>query len=157
MYDSESQRLLKTVLQADSVYDIGLQMTLYCGLLENLAPENGKEIEVISVIDQLVEYIKNTKLSESQKNSLENYLCIGKKESSRKRCLMLSELYAKPKYGQYNTKDILNDAYGIRSAYSHGADCSNKYSGPAPYMKLVVLDIISGYMKAKQAIVANLQ
>lgn len=152
LYDNESQKLLKTVLEADFVLDIGLQMTLYCGLLEHLAPENGKGSEVIAVIDQLIEHVKDSQLLDSQKNSLENYLRNGKKESSRKRCLMLCDLYARNQYGQYKTKEIFEDAYSIRSAYSHGEDCSNRYSGPAHYIKLVVLDIIYGYMKTKKPV-----
>lgn len=151
LYDKESQGLLNTVLQADSVFDIGLQMTLYCGLLEHLAPENDKKPEVIAVIDQLIEQVKDSILRDDQKASLTNYLNIGKKESARKRCLMLCNLYAKGRYGKYKTKDIFEDAYSIRSAYSHGANCSNRYSGPAPYIKLVVLDVIKGYMKARQS------
>lgn len=151
LYDRESQKLLDIVIQADSVYDIGLQMTLYCGLLEHLAPECNKEDAVISLLDQFVERVNDSQLPNNQKASLTNYLNIGKNESSRKRCLMLCSKYAKEQYGEHKTKDIFEDAYSIRSAYSHGADCSNRYSGPAPYIKLVVLDVIKGYMTAKQA------
>ena len=151
LYDRESQKLLDIVIRADSVYDIGLQMTLYCGLLEHLAPECNKEDAVISLLDQFVDRVNDSQLPDNQKASLTNYLNIGKKESSRKRCLMLCSKYAKEQYGEHKTKDIFEDAYSIRSAYSHGADCSNRYSGPAPYIKLVVLDVIKGYMTAKQA------
>ena len=151
LYDKESQKLLDTMIQADSVFDIGLQMTLYCGVLEHLAPECNKEDTVTSLIDQLVEHVNCSQLPDDQKTSLRNYLKFGKKESSRKRCLMLCRKYAKEQYGSYKTEDIFEDAYSIRSAYSHGADCSNRYSGPAPYIKLVVLDVIIGHMRAKQA------
>lgn len=153
LYDRESQKLFATMIQADSVFDIGLQMTLYCGVLEHLAPECNKEDTVTSLIDQLVEHVNCSQLPDNQKTSLMNYLKFGKKESSRKRCLMLCRKYAKEQYGNYKTDDIFEDAYSIRSAYSHGADCSNRYSGPAPYIKLVVLDVIIGHMRAKQALV----
>ena len=86
-------------------------------------------------------------LPRDEKSSLISYLGLGKNISSKQKCKLLCEQYAKEKNGPYTTKQILDDAYSIRSAFSHGEDCSQRYSGPASYIKLVVLEVLIGYVK----------
>lgn len=150
-YSQTAQPLLNTVVQADSAMDIGLQMTLYCGLLEHLAENGNKDADVVSEIDVLIQHVNDSSLSKEKTESLVSYLERGKERSSRQKCLGLCSKYAKERYGCHPVKKIIDDAYSIRSAYSHGEDCSNRYSGPAPYIKLVVLDVLKGYMNDKEA------
>ncbi len=146
LFSKTSQRILKTVLIADSVSDLGLSLTLYCGILEHLASEKYKDDDVIAVIDELLQKVNSCDLDKDKKRNLVSFLEYGKKESARKKCLRICDKYARKQYGEYKTKDIINDAYGIRSRYSHGEDC--RYDGPRPalYIKYVVLDAIEGYM-----------
>ena len=49
-----------------------------------------------------------------------------KEKSAREKCRLLCDKYARPYYGEYDTRTIVNSAYSIRSAYSHGnekTDC----------------------------------
>ena len=147
IYSKMVQPLLNTIVQADSVWEIGLQMTLYCGLLEHMAEDKPKHPKVLSEIDLLVDHVVTSSLSDDDKNSLVSFLNSGKTISSKQKCKLLCQQYAQDRYGPYTTKQILDDAYSIRSAFSHGEDCGNRYSGPAPYIKLVVLDILAGYAK----------
>ena len=146
-YNETTQPLLNTIVQADSVSEIGLQMTLYCGLLEHLSDDKQKDPDVISEIDLLVNHVDSSSLADESKNSLIAFLKSGKTISARQKCKFLCQQYAKEKYGPYTTKQVLDDAYSIRSAFSHGEDCHNRYSGPAPYIKLIVLDVLYEYMK----------
>ena len=150
-YNQESQPLLATIVEADTVLDIGLKMTLYCGLLEHISDNARKSEAVLSEIDALMQHVAESSLKGDEKESLLNYLREGKEISARQKCLRLCEKYAKEKYGQHPIKKIFDDAYSIRSAYSHGEDCGNRYFGPASYIKLVVLDVLKGYINDKEA------
>lgn len=150
-YSQTAQPLLNTIIHADNAFDIGLQMTLYCGLLEHMSENGSKGADVISEIDALMQHVTKSALPDKEKASLINYLSDGKEISARQKCLKLCYKYAKEKYGPHTVKKIFNDAYSIRSKYSHGEDCSNRYSGPAPYIKLVVMDVLKGYMNDKEA------
>ena len=147
IYSKITQPLLYTIIQADTVFEIGLQMTLYCGLLEHLADDKQKNPDVLTEIDSLVDHVMSSDLSKDEKKSLVHFLQSGKKVSARQKCNSLCQQYAKEHYGHYSRKQILDDAYSIRSIFSHGEDCSNRYTGPAPYIKLVVRDVLFGYMK----------
>ena len=57
IYSKMVQPLLNTIVQADSVWEIGLQMTLYCGLLEHMAEDKPKHPKVLSEIDLLVDHV----------------------------------------------------------------------------------------------------
>lgn len=145
IYNQMTQPLLYTIVQANSIFEIGLRMTLYCGLLEHMAEEKPKPPSVISEIKSLIEHVKLSSLSQEDKSSLINYLKQGENISARQKCKLLCQKYAKDHYGPYTTNQILDDAYSIRSAFSHGEDCSKRYSGPAPYIKLIVLEVLIGY------------
>jgi hypothetical protein len=147
-YSREAQGLLNTVVVADSILDFGLQMTLYCGLLEHLAENAQKEPEVLQVLDQLINNVEESSLSLEQKQSLQNFLTEGKRQSSRKRIKALCQKYAKPMYNTYSTESIIGKAYSARSAYSHGN--TGGYSDEARYIKFAVLDVIKNYLREKE-------
>ena len=146
MYNTMTQPFLYTIVQADSIFEIGLRMTLYCGLLEHMAEDKLKHPSVLSEIESLIEHVKSSSLSQEDKSSLVTYLQLGKSISAKQKCRLLCQKYAKDHYGPHTTKQILDDAYSIRSAFSHGEDCSQRYSGPAPYIKLIVLEVLIGYV-----------
>jgi hypothetical protein len=149
-YTKEAQSLLNTVATADSVSDFGLQMTLYCGLLEHLSDAAQKEPEVLQVLDQLIVSVNQFALSLEQKKALQNYLSQGKEQSSRQKIKLLCKKYAKPVYSQYKTDSIINKAYGARSVYSHGN--KEHYNNEAAYIKLVALDVIKNYLLEKERV-----
>lgn len=146
-YTRETQKLLNTVVVADSVLDFGLRMTLYCGLLEHLAGKTQKEPEVLQALDQMIEMVDGLSLTSEQKNSLRHYLDNGKGKSSSQQIKALCRKYAKPEYYRYKTDSIINKAYSARSKYSHGNKCS--YSNEAALIKQVVLDVLQSYLKEK--------
>ena len=47
IYNREAQRLLNTIIVATSIHDIGMEMTLFCGLLEHLSESGKKDPDVI--------------------------------------------------------------------------------------------------------------
>ncbi len=126
-------------------------MTIYCGLLEHLSQGKNKEDDVVSVLEELIEHVERTTvLSREKKESLINYLKIGKRESSRQKCLKLCDVYANKRYGGVTCKQIIDEAYRIRSAFSHGEKTEKQYSKYAALMKVVVLDVIKNYMREKE-------
>ncbi len=145
---------------ADLAFDFGLKMTLLCGLLEKIADVNGKqykELEVVEEINQLIQHVKESKLKDEQRNSLINGLDGLKEKSAREKCRLLCKKYAKPQYGKCDTRTIVNSAYSIRSAYSHGNEKTDWFSSPALYMKYVVLDVLKGYMQSVERRETQLQ
>ena len=150
LYCREAQNFFNSIMLAESASEYGMKMTIYCGLLEHLSENKEKELEVLSVLDELIEYIDGTTLSKENKDSLKNFINSNRRMSARQKCLILCEKYAKERYGKYTCKKIINEAYGIRSAFSHGNDSENYYSECASNIKYVVLDVIKNYMREKE-------
>lgn len=152
-YDSEVESLLYDLIEADRAGSTGLQMTKYCGLLEHIASmcidQKTKDDDVIFVIGELIEQVKKSGLDKEKTNQLVGYLDGGKNKSARNKCREVIKKYAKKEYGGYKTKDIFDEAYGIRSAYSHG-DNTPLYNFKATQMKFILLDVIKGYMLEKE-------
>ena len=149
-YCRDAQEYLNVIVNADNIGSVGAKMQLLCGLLERLAPRYEKEASVLEEINLLVDHIDKSGISDSRKEQLCNYIKAARWESSRRRCNDLCKRYAKKKYGKYNTKRIVNEAYSIRSAYAHGKiiDAYNKEA--APYIKYVVLDVLMNYFREKE-------
>lgn len=148
-YCKEGQQLYHTIILADNTDNLGIKMTLYCGILEHLVNDYEKDQAVIEEIDKLIQHVDESDLSNDQKRSLKEYLKIGKKVSSRQKCREFVKKYGREKYGNYSSKQIINAAYDIRSAFSHGSCCDNMYGTPAGYMKAVILEVINNYMHEK--------
>jgi hypothetical protein len=81
---------------------------------------------------------------------LKSFLNAGRKVSSRQRCRDLCARYAKPTYGGIPCKKIIDEAYGLRSAFSHGTKTDFSDSPCAQYMRLIALDVVEGYMKERE-------
>lgn len=159
LYSEESRPYLYVLFLAEKADSIGLEMTLLCGLLENIMEEIRKkqacktrmlkDSAVVDEIDFLKEHVKQcSSLSSIEKETLRNNLENLKEISSRDKCRRLCEKYAKNKYGNYTTKEIVNKAYSIRSMYSHGDKPQSLLTAPERYMKYVVLDVLQGYFQA---------
>ena len=149
-YCREAQEYFNTIMLAESAFEYGMKMTIYCGLLEHLSENRDKEQDILCVLDKLVNYVESSSLPAEKKDSLRNFLNTGRKVSANQKCIALCERYAKPSYGGYTCKKIIGEAYSIRSAFSHGDNCDNRYSECAAYIKLVVLDVIKNYMREKE-------
>lgn len=151
IYDEFSQPLIHRILTAVNSYDEGFAMTVYCGILELLAGDGEpKPKEITDEIDILINNVQESNLSKEHQDELIGFLTQGKKASSRQRCKALIRKYAKEKYGEYKAIDIFNNAYGLRSSYSHGNESSVLSNSKAAYMLLVVLDVLGGYMRDRQ-------
>ena len=149
-YCREAQEFFNTIMLAENASDYGMKMTIYCGLLEHLSESKDKERDVIRVIGQLINSVDDSDLSPEKKESLKNYLRNGRRMSARQRCVTLCERYAKLNYGGFSCKKIIDEAYSIRSAFSHGENCENRYSLCAAYIRRLTLDVIKNYMKEKE-------
>lgn len=145
----EAQEYIETILFAENVSDCGLRMTIYCGLLEHLSESGDKDPDTVEVINQLIEFVDNSKLEPKSKDSLKSFLNAGRKVSSRQRCRDLCARYAKPTYGGIPCKKIIGEAYGLRSAFSHGTKTDFSDSPCARYMRLIALDVVEGYMRER--------
>ena len=150
-YCHEAQDYLDTILLAENAGDDGLQMTIYCGLLDHLSESEDKDSDTLEVIDQLIECVEESSLPSANKSSLKSLLNSGRKVSSRQQCRNLCAKYAKPFYDGHPCKKIIDDAYGLRSAFSHGTN--TRYAGSlcSTYMKFVVLDVVENYMKERRS------
>ena len=150
IYNREAQRLLNTIIVATSIHDIGMEMTLFCGLLEHLSESGKKDPDVIREIENLIEQVKNSELEEEKKRNLVSYLSVGKELSARQRCLSLLKKYAKSKYGLYSASNVFDEAYSIRSTFSHGEEPDYGKVKAAAYMRFLMLDVIKGYLQSKE-------
>lgn len=148
-FNKEGQQLYHTIIMADNTDNLGIRMTLYCGILEHLVNDYEKDQAVIQEIDKLMQHVEDSDLSKEEKHSLKEYLKNGKKASSRQKCRDFVKKYGREKYGKYTSNQIINAAYDIRSTFSHGSSCDNMYGTPAYYMKSVVLEVINNYMHEK--------
>ncbi|MBR5423857.1 MAG: hypothetical protein IK108_07590 [Clostridia bacterium] len=150
LYSRESQKLLHSIALAEKADSYGMKMTVFCSLLEHLSESADKDPDTLLVLDELIENVNNTSLTEEKKQQLRNFLNSGRKMSAKQRCLSLCKKYAKENYGGFSTKSIVDEAYSIRSAFSHGNDCEGKYSACAAQIKLVVLDVVKEYMRERE-------
>ena len=146
-YNPETHSILRTILIADNVMDPGLRMTLYCGILERLVGESFKDDDVLLEIDDLIEHVNASELSDVKKEQLCNYLNNGRKESSRGKIRALCKQYGKESYGGHKSKKMIDVAYGLRSGFSHDGFIEHDYSSEAFHMKWLVLDVLCGYLK----------
>ena len=149
-YSSEAQELLNAVDLATRANDFGMGMTIYCGLLEHLSETTDKDQDVLAVIDDLIKLVNSTTLTEEKKSSLINYLKLGRKISANQKCTTLCKKYAKDSYRSFMTKNIIREAYRIRSAFTHGENYDTLELECAAYIKLVVLDVIRNYLAKKE-------
>ena len=150
MYSKEAQEYLKTVILAEKATNLGMKMTIYCGLLEHLSEDGYKEPAVIEQIDRLIQIVHDSSLPMKDKNTLQTYLGNGKRLSARQKCISLCEKYCRRSYRGYSAKQVFEDAYSLRSKFSHGGTGSSVKLRPALFMKHVVLDIIREIMLEKE-------
>lgn len=125
-------------------------MTMYCALLEHLSPNRKKNQCTLNVIDEMIRVVEKSSLSDDDKTTLINYLNDGRNVSARQKCLIVAEYYAKEEYEKHKCKQIISEAYSIRSAFSHGDDCENLKVKCAYLIKYIVLDIIQNYLREKE-------
>ena len=150
-YNRESQALLNSVIVAQQAMDYGMKMTLYCGIFEHLAENGLKSESYQEEINELIKHAKSCDLGPVEKDQLISYLNKGKEKSSRQKCLELVERHAKPQYGEYTAKQVLSEAYNIRSAFSHGDEIKYDHINASRYIKYVILDVIESYMREKES------
>lgn len=116
-YTPITQECFATLFDADHVADLGLRMTLYCGILEKLVGEQEKASDVLAVIDELIKHVDESDLEKNKKDGLKNFLKSGKKESARGKIKKLCKQYAHVQYGEYKTTKIIEEAYSLRSFF----------------------------------------
>ena len=138
---------MNSVIVADNEMDYGMKMTIYCSILEHLSESEKKSDAVQCEIDSLVKAVKTGPLLTDEKEQLINYLNLGRELSARQKCIKLIKKYAAQKYAQYSAKDILSEAYRIRSAFSHGDNIDSDKIESSYLIKRMVLDVIEGYMR----------
>ncbi len=128
-------------------------MTKYCGLLEHIAgmciEQKAKDGDIVSVIDDLIAQTNKRDLEKEKIEQIVNFLNDAKNRSSRSLCCEVIKKYANEEYGRYKAKDVFNEAYGIRSTYSHGGNTS-LFNLKAEQIKFILLDVIKGYMNEKE-------
>ena len=150
-YTKDNQSVIDTLVLADKTFNEGIKMMLYCGLLEHIAGRTKKQDSIISLIDHFIEETDRSQLLQEQKEQLKNYLSNGKMVSAQQRCKSLCKKYTNKKYRGFTTDQIINEAYKIRSAFSHGDKQGiMDYSLKADCMKYVVLDVVEAYMREQE-------
>ena len=78
-YSPEAQEYLAIIATAETVFDIGDKMTLYCSMLERLAGQKELKSEnTIALIDKVIEFVNKSDIPDNEKNSLVSYLGNGK-------------------------------------------------------------------------------
>lgn len=121
-------------------------MTIYCGILESLAICKKKNNSVIKEINYLKEHVEHSKLLQNDKNQLLNFLETGKSASSRQKCKDLIKKYSKKTYRGISASKIFDEAYNLRSQFSHGYSVTYDDVHYSYLIKLLVLDVIKNYI-----------
>lgn len=148
-YSRETQPLLNSLLTADFADSFGLSMTLFTSILEHFCGNMLKSETVCKAIDQLIEATKTIGLDTEEEHQLIGLLQSGKNLSSRSKCQIIAEAFARDSYGQYTTREIVNQAYSARSVYAHGDNCESESFPAAPYIKSVAMDVIKSIAQNK--------
>lgn len=108
-----------------------------------------KKGKSLNFIDHLIDITKESNLNSQQKEALINHLSVGKRKSSRSNCRTLLDRYAKDHYGEYKPRSLLNDAYALRSQFSHGEFTQDAYNESIDLFKYAILDTVVAYYKEK--------
>ena len=155
-YTERTQSFIRTLFFADNAPDVGLQMTLFTGILEKIVEEIEKENplkrtkEEINVMDQLIRTVLAMDIDETIKNGIAQYLERYEHMSITNKLVWLCSKYGKPKYGKHPSETIIKKAYKIRSSFSHVGNKKLDYSSPAFYIKWLVIDVVCNYLSEKQ-------
>ncbi|MBQ8881960.1 MAG: hypothetical protein IJY70_01015 [Clostridia bacterium] len=149
LYNKEAQELFSNILLAENTQDYGMRILIYCSILESITDNSLKSPKIISILDDFIHELDNLEISNDEKSQLKNLLNNGKNMSSRQKCKELVKKYGKSHYGDYPAKKIIDDAYSVRSTYSHGKRYHN-VKETTKYMRYVVLDVILNYMQKKE-------
>lgn len=153
VYDKKYQHILSNLVAATQCYDIGLKMTCYCCILEQMGENELKDEAVVREYDSLIKIVQaDSAMQKDIKQQVINTLKAGKYISIRKKCLKVIEKYAEKEYSCYKSKDIFDEAYNIRSNFVHGKDTSDFYEGKAIYMLFLMLDVVKNYIREKQGL-----
>ena len=148
-YSRTTQPMLNSLLIADNANVFGLEMMLFTSILEHLFGDQKRSEAACTAIDQLISALGTIDLDENEKNQLISYLNTGKHIGPRSKCQSIAGLYADSSYGGHPTKRIVNEAYNARSSYAHGDVCESSKYPAAPYIKLVVMDVIKNIANKK--------
>lgn len=141
-YSRKTQPLLNQLIYADNADDFGLSMTLFTSILEHYGEKKYKSEKVCNAIDQLIATARLIDLDTEEQHKLIGYLQGGKNLSSRSKCQSIAETFAHNYYGPYTTREIVKQAYSVRSIYAHGNECKAESFPAATYIKYVVMDVI---------------
>lgn len=153
VYDKEYREFLSNLVAATQWHDIGVKMTCYCCILEQLGENELKDEAVVREYDSLIKIVHDDcAIKQDVKQQIIGTLKAGKYISIRKKCLKVVEKYAKKEYSGYKSKDIFTEAYDIRSNFVHGNDTSYFYEGKARYMLFLMLDVVKNYIREKQGL-----
>lgn len=146
-YSREASMFLHKIFLAERAKNFGDKMSIYCSMLEGLTPREEKDEVVRSEIDKLITSIDDLNVSKSEKDKIRTALENLKYISAKGRCLRTTSLYANEFYNGVNVKRIIDEAYKIRSAYSHGDEIDKSKNKNAHLITLVALDVINNYFK----------
>ena len=151
-YCKEACEYLNGIILADKIISIGLQTNIYCAIIESFSKKSEKSKDFLDVIDKMYELASKAQLENDEKQALLNDLDAGRFEGARKSCYLVCEKYARKKYGIYECKRIISDAYSVRSQFSHGAKEKKHYPDSIKYLKIVVLDVLKNYFREKEGV-----
>ena len=142
-YTRDSQPLLQSLVDAHNTSDYGLRTTLFVCILEHMAEDGYKPKEVCDAVDKSIAALPTLGIGKDVVKQIENHLRGYKREGSRAKIRKLASSHARERYGKFGIKEIVEDAYNVRSAYAHGGHADPTDHEASTYIELVAMDVVA--------------
>lgn len=127
------------------------KILLLCQMLETRGDNRNKSNEAISLIEYLKKTVKNSKLEQTEKESIIGGLENFKNESNSQKIRRLVEKYSNKTYSDFDKNRLIRTCYKLRSKIIHGEelndDENNKIHLYSSNLKYLTLDIFKEWSK----------
>lgn len=147
----ETLPILSVLVDASMATDQHLMVTQFTCVLEHLVDEKEKSPELCAAIDELVESLAKVELDGQEKEQITNCLLNFKREGGRNKVRRIAAEHARESYGGHKTRDIVNKAYDVRSAYAHGGHETAEKLETARFVRFVAMDVARSILMERYA------
>lgn len=146
-YSKKSQEIFNLIRLAEQA-DKKTAILLLCQALETMGENKKRPQKEINVLDECINLIDKSDLTNQQKEPLKNMLSRAKSISNKNKSKNLIGKYSLYEYKQFDKMKIFNEAYRIRGKITHGekVDYIDAFRC-GRYLKIMVLDILKEWSK----------
>lgn len=150
-YTEETLPILFALVDASRATDLDLMVTQFTCVLEHLADEREKSPELCAAIDKLIESLAEVELDRQRKEQVRDYLLSFKREGARNKVRRIAAEHARQSYNGHKTRNIVNMAYDVRSAYAHGGHETTEKLETALLVRFVAMDVARSVLMERYA------